>query len=123
MHLAYEVEDRIFDTMQLIGNNTCIKFQPRDESPKPGQTYYLGVRANGNVGDCSAHLGRKESTGRGAEAESTVYLAPVCSYHHTIIHELGHILGLDHEQSRHDRRHYVAVIEGRIPEGVLVLCN
>ncbi|XP_028847000.1 high choriolytic enzyme 1 [Denticeps clupeoides] len=86
--------------MQLIENDTCVRFVPRthqrdylDLQPKSGCWSYLGVRG-----------GRQ-----------TISLqTPDCMWFSVVSHELMHALGFLHEQSRADRDKYVTVMWSNI---------
>jgi len=75
--------------------HTCIRFhQRRSES-----AYIKFYRGNG----CSSPVGYRY--GR----VNTVSLASGCWYKGTVIHEIGHSIGLYHEQSRPDRDSYIEI--------------
>lgn len=57
---------------------------------------------------CASYVGRQ-----GGEQE--VLLSPRCNTM-TVVHELGHVIGLWHEQSRYDRDNYVRILWENIPE-------
>ena len=57
---------------------------------------------------CSSHVGMKGG-------EQVINLAPRCNTGNTV-HEIGHALGLWHEQSRADRNHYIFIDWGNIDE-------
>lgn len=62
--------------------------------------YISFVHAEGTT--CSSHVGRQGG-------KQVINLAPRCSAMNTV-HELGHALGLWHEQSRADRNNYVRIV-------------
>jgi hypothetical protein len=57
---------------------------------------------------CASFVGR-----RGGRQE--VFLSPRCDFR-ILLHEIGHVLGLWHEQSRLDRDYYIAIIWENIEE-------
>jgi len=59
-------------------------------------------------GRCRSRIGR-------ADSGQVVELKIGCSTG-DVIHEIGHVVGLWHEQSRHDRRHYVKVLTENIKD-------
>lgn len=60
-------------------------------------------------GGCSSHIGRQGG-------EQVVFLGSGCSAG-SAIHEIGHALGLFHEQCREDRDNFIKVVEENIDPG------
>jgi hypothetical protein len=78
--------------------DTCVYFRPRESTDK---TYFKIQYGNG----CSAHVGYLPP-----QYQSTMTLEQNgCFYYSTIQHELMHILGFYHEQSRPDRDNFVEI--------------
>lgn len=75
---------------------TCLRFTPRTSSR---QTTYLSFYMGGG---CSSPVGK----GRGRRRIS---LARGCWRKGTVLHEIGHSIGLYHEQSRTDRDTYITI--------------
>ncbi|XP_013417809.2 blastula protease 10-like [Lingula anatina] len=81
---------------------TCIQFKPRTN-----ERNYIHLQ---NGAGCSSYVGM---LGRG---QQPVNLARGCRSKGIIIHELGHAIGFNHEQTRYDRRKYVTILRKNIPE-------
>lgn len=82
---------------------TCIKFIPRTNEDKYIK-FYKGT-------SCTSPVGRQGS--------NYIQLGPACWWRTTIMHEIGHSLGLYHEQSRPDRDDYITVLYGGISRASL----
>ena len=59
---------------------------------------------------CASYVGRQS-----ANLQQGVSLASSCLRIPTILHELGHVIGFWHEQSRPDRDEYINVLTENIP--------
>ncbi|XP_066923615.1 astacin-like [Clytia hemisphaerica] len=80
--------------LQEYHAKTCLRF-----SPRTNEQYYISFY---NGQGCSSPVGR---TGRNRISLQ----APGCQNKGTILHEIGHSIGLLHEQSRPDRDQYVTI--------------
>jgi hypothetical protein len=79
-------------------DRTCVRFKPREYEPD-----YVFIRRAGENEPCTSNLGYQGG-------EQTVSLNDDCvQMTGTIMHELMHVLGFDHEQSRRDRDKFVRV--------------
>ncbi|CAG0919781.1 unnamed protein product [Notodromas monacha] len=107
----YEIEDsfsdeereKIYKGIAQFHRDTCIKFRKRN-----GQKGYVLIRKG--TGGCSANAGYY---GR----RQVVNLGRGCFEHGTILHELMHVIGFHHEQSRGDRDKYVNILWENIMPG------
>jgi len=79
---------------------TCIRFTPRSN-----QRNYITIQGGGG---CSSYVGMQ---GTGSQP---VTLGQGCRVKSVIIHELGHAIGFQHEQTRHDRDSYITVYSQNI---------
>jgi hypothetical protein len=113
----YEPQERAFlvsvmqnmERLIAINNVKCIQFRPRI----PSDEYYITIR-DGD-GTCSSFVGQNT----GIDMERTVTLStPQCLSQGMVIHELLHVLGFYHEQSRPDRDNYVKVNYQNIKPGM-----
>lgn len=95
--------------MNRIQNETCIKFVPRNY-----EKHYIFITSQPKSG-CYAIIGYHWN----ANKPHPVNLeTPGCMKHQgTIEHELLHVIGLYHEQSRSDRDDHVYIYWGNITDG------
>ncbi|MGQ0506306.1 MAG: M12 family metallopeptidase [Myxococcaceae bacterium] len=94
---------RVTDAMAHWHAKTAIRFVPRNNEAD----YLLVVPGTG----CSSTIGHA-----GGEQKMTLDAPDACDFT-VIIHELGHTVGLWHEQSRFDRDQFVTVLWDNIQPG------
>jgi hypothetical protein len=99
--LSSAVRDRIQGAMAHWENKTPIRFRKAEGRPD----YVKFAPGRG----CSAHIGK-------IGGEQLVRLSKFCSKGN-VIHEIGHTVGLWHEQSRTDRNDFVRVRWDNIQDG------
>lgn len=86
----------ILKAIKRWSEETCLTFIERTSE----KDY---IHFHGDDDGCWSLLGRYGG-------EQTINLAPNgCMYYSTVLHEIGHALGLDHEQSRPDRDLYITI--------------
>ncbi|XP_065670967.1 blastula protease 10 [Hydra vulgaris] len=83
---------------------TCLKFKPKT-------TERIYIKFQFGKG-CSSPVGYKN------DRINAISLGEGCESVGTVIHEIGHTIGLHHEQSRPDRDSYVEIITANIPAAV-----
>ena len=93
--------DIIMNAMETWSEATCIRFVPRQSQ----RDYIHFVQGDW----CSSVVGR--DGGR-----QYIRLHDDCSSHRTVLHEIGHALGLWHEHARPDRDSYVTYHEENVIE-------
>jgi len=102
--VSYFISDNIKEVIPKaiaeFEKHTCLKFVKRKK-----ETEYVSFQTS--LG-CSSPVGKRE--GR----VNTIKLARGCFEIGTVMHEIGHTLGLYHEQARTDRDSYVKVLWNNI---------
>ncbi|XP_042903530.1 astacin-like metalloprotease toxin 5 isoform X1 [Parasteatoda tepidariorum] len=91
--------DLIEEAMEQYNMLTCVRFVPRTT-----QSDYIRIR-KGNR--CKTVVGRQTGS-------QDLTLGDGCFYIGTIVHELGHALGLLHEHQRSDRDNYLTIYHRNI---------
>jgi len=97
----------ITEAIYEYGNKTCIRFVPKDD--KEDKDY---VKITNQESGCNSAIG-KQGVG-----EQLVNLGVGCMNHQTILHELMHSLGFDHEHNRPDRDEYIVIYRENIKPGM-----
>jgi hypothetical protein len=84
-----------------------VRFRPY----RNGDPYWVRI-VSSSPDDCRSYVGRKPGGGG-----QRVYLGSNCQLVQ-VIHELGHVVGLFHEQSRNDRDNYLVIHREFIQQGL-----
>ena len=91
----------ILTAIETWSNSTCIEFVARSSE----EDYVSFMKSSTG---CNSHVGRRGGT-------QVINLVSACAnYLHSILHEIGHALGLQHEHTRPDRDSYITIHEEKI---------
>merc|ERR1719443_1872711 len=98
----------IYAAMNEWQAKTCVRFEPYTSSlaRKLGHNDRLQIQTGGG---CSSYVG---TIRRGPQP---VTLARGCRIKSIVLHELGHAIGLHHEQCRPDRDNYLNIFLSNVP--------
>lgn len=95
--LAYDEYETIMNAMNDFHKYTCVRFVPYN-----GQSVYISITSE--YSGCHSFIGYIR------QIYNVNLQTPGCtSMKGTVMHELMHVLGFVHEQSRHDRDHFVYI--------------
>ncbi|XP_057332159.1 dorsal-ventral patterning protein tolloid-like [Microplitis mediator] len=112
--IPYEI-DKVFtlaqyqlikQAMQLWERSTCIQFVPRIKGVHKDYT----IITKEYCGCCSV-------VGKNSDEKQFISLHDNCMDRYTLLHELGHTIGLYHEHMRSDRDEYVNIFRANIASG------
>jgi len=98
--------DRALQAIAHWNSSTRIQMIPRTESNAANYENYISFELSGG---CASYVGMKGG-------EQSVWLADNCTVG-SIIHEIGHAIGLFHEHTRPDRDNYVTVNLSNVSAG------
>ncbi|XP_035215186.1 astacin-like metalloprotease toxin 5 isoform X2 [Stegodyphus dumicola] len=104
--INFELRDKtdlIEEAMEFLNDNTCIQFVPRTIEKD-----YIRIEKGSG---CNSELGRGDGGERGLS------LGDGCYSLGTVLHELIHSIGFNHEQTRSDRDDYITIHWENIKEG------
>ncbi|CAF1462234.1 unnamed protein product [Adineta steineri] len=100
--LFIEVQMRAMENLTMVNNTQCIKFRPKNAS----DLYFITIL---NGSGCSAPVGSWGTRNVVRPVSLLHGLHDTCMVSGIVQHELSHVLGMHHEQSRPDRDSYVSI--------------
>lgn len=100
------------EAVDLFNNLTCIRWKPRSPEVKAEAGHDGYVKIQSGSGCSSSGLGFK-----GDRRHNITLQEPGCGSVDIAVHEMLHILGQTHEQSRNDRNRYVKIIWKNVISG------
>jgi len=101
----------IYQGMQMWMRKTCIKFVPygSNEARSTGHNHYIEIFSGG---------GCYSSVGYNHRSHKVSLAARGCTLPGIVAHELGHTIGLHHEQCRPDRDNYLKIFLSNVPSNM-----
>jgi len=101
----------IYAGMQMWMRKTCIKFVPAGsaEAQSTGHGHYITIFSG---------QGCYSSVGYNHRSHQVSLQARGCTLKGIVAHELGHTIGLHHEQCRPDRDNYVRIFLNNVPSNM-----
>lgn len=94
--------------MQHWRQHTCITFRQRQMND------YIFVRFRSDTQGCWSLVGRQaDRIGQGQD----VSIGQGCANLNVVVHEIGHVIGFYHEQSRSDRDQYIDIVWSNVLPG------
>lgn len=104
IYLAQHERLLIEDRMRHISGSTCLRFiDARDYAPLEARKY-LRIRQSSREYSCRTITEQKNGS-----VVVTIELGTGCTTKRSVLHELVHSLGFQHEHQRVDRKCYVKV--------------
>ncbi|XP_021364299.1 uncharacterized protein LOC110457377 isoform X2 [Mizuhopecten yessoensis] len=119
--VPYEIETGGFSQEQIaiieaaideMRQRTCVDFQPRSTVDYSTLGHTAFVKFISSTTGCWSYVGRVTN-----DRQQEIGLGPGCVYNPTVLHEMCHAIGMEHEQSRTDRDNYVTMQWDNIKDG------
>lgn len=97
--------------MQHWRQHTCITFRQR----QAGDLAFIRFRSD--TQGCWSLVGRQINSPNGYGQGQDVSIGQGCANLNVVVHEIGHVLGFFHEQSRSDRDQYIDIVWSNVLPG------
>jgi len=97
--------------MRHWSQHTCIRFRPRQAND------FVFVRFRSDTQGCWSLVGRQVNSPNGFGQGQDVSIGQGCANLNVVVHEIGHVIGFYHEQSRSDRDEYIQIVWSNVLPG------
>uniref|UniRef100_A0A6G1SJD9 Metalloendopeptidase n=1 Tax=Aceria tosichella TaxID=561515 RepID=A0A6G1SJD9_9ACAR len=97
--------------MQHWRQHTCLTFRQRQPSD------LVFVRFRSDTQGCWSLVGRQVNSPNGYGQGQDVSIGQGCANLNVVVHEIGHVIGFFHEQSRSDRDQYIDIVWSNVLPG------
>lgn len=101
----------IESAMRHWSQHTCISFRPRQVGD------HAFIRFRSDTQGCWSLVGRQINSPNGYGQGQDVSIGLGCANLNVVVHEIGHVLGFFHEQSRSDRDQYIDIVWSNVLPG------
>ncbi|CAI8019322.1 Bone morphogenetic protein 1 homolog [Geodia barretti] len=102
---SYE-QSLLYEAMRQWEARTCVRFYERPSTHNQSYAYYF------KGGCCASYVGRQS-----VSYQQGISLGSGCTTISKYLHEIGHVIGFWHEQSRPDRDEYIRILTENMNPG------
>jgi hypothetical protein len=111
-----KTEKAIVDAIRHVNFMTSVRFFPDTQST---QADFVLFTTDDDAHDCHSGIGYTSGGGRHyVNLNSPTDGSPTCARFDVALHEIGHRVGLHHEQKRPDRDDFILIQDGKLHNGI-----